>query len=369
MALQLFASDFLTIDVGFRYIKIVKLKKKKNNDLAVINYGIGDTPKGCIKNGAIKDKAKVVTEIRRVIEENNLNAKEAKIVVSGTNIITRIIMVDKVEEKEIDKKVWSEINNYLPINVDEHRVDYKILDMVNHGGQEKMRVFVTAVSKNIIYSYIEILKELKLKPISVDIPANSISKFFQKDIDFRETDVLSKRQRFPNFTSNTVAVIDLGSETTIVNILKNKIPEFNRVILQGSSNIDLAIIEKLTLDKNQADKAERYKKMYGMVDYRDPNNDLEWQCSIATRKVIDEIARNVKMCFSFYVDRCGGEQISKVFLVGGGSKLKGIKEYFEETFNIPAYPINNVDIRGVEFARELNIEKINYLINAIGIAF
>ncbi|MDP4180866.1 MAG: type IV pilus assembly protein PilM [Bacillota bacterium] len=368
MALQFFSSDFMTIDIGFRYIKIIQLRKKKNNDLMVVNYGIGDTPRGCIKNGAIKDKVRVVTEIKRVIDEHSLSAKEAKIVISGTNIITRIIMVEKVEDKDVDKKVWSEIHNFLPINFDEHRVDYKLLDVVNEGGQEKMRVFVTAVAKNIINSYIEIIKELKLKPVSVDIPANSISKFFQKDIEFKETDILAKRQKFPRQSTNTVAVIDLGSETTIVNILKNKIPEFNRVILQGSSNIDQVIIDEILIEKNQADKAERYKKMYGMVAYRDPNNDLEWQCSECVKKVINEIAKNIKMCFNFYVDRCGGEQISKIFLVGGGSKLKGIREYFEEAFGVPTYPINYVDVRGIEFAPELNIEKINYLINAIGIA-
>lgn len=368
MALQLFSRDFMTIDIGFRYIKIIQLRKKKNNDLMVINYGIGDTPKGCIKNGAIKDKAKVVSEIKRVINEHDLSAREAKIVVSGTNIITRIIMVDKVEEKEVDKKVWSEIHNFLPIKFDEHRVDYKLLDVVNDNGKEKMRVFVTAVAKNIIDSYIEILKDLKLKPVSVDIPANSISKFFQKDIEFKETDILSRKQRFPKTSTNTVAVIDLGSETTIVNILKNKIPEFNRVILLGSSNIDQVIIDHLALNMKDADKAERYKKMYGMVLFRDPNNDLEWQCSECARKIIGEITKNIKMCFNFYIDRCAGEQISKIFLVGGGSKLKGIREYFEEVFGIPTYPINYVDVRGIEFAPELNIEKINYLINAIGIA-
>ncbi len=368
MALQLFSNDFMTIDVGFRYIKIVQLRKKKNNDLTIVNYGIGDTPRGCIKNGAIKDKAKVVAEIKRVIEQHGLSAKDAKIVVSGTNIITRIIMVDKVEDKELDSRIWAEIRNYLPINFDDHRVDYKVLDTVKNGEQEKMRIFVTAVAKKIINSYIEIIKELHLKPLSVDIPANSISKFFQKDIEFRESDIIIKKQKFARVATGTDAVIDFGSETTIVNILKNKIPEFNRVILKGSSNIDQTIAEYVNLEKNQLDKAERYKKMYGLVTYRDPNNELEWQCSEAARRVIDDIARNVKMCFNFYAERCGGEQIGKIFMVGGGSKLKGIREYFEDAFSVPAYPINYVDIRGIEFAPELNIEKINYLINAIGIA-
>jgi len=41
------------------------------------------------------------------------------------------------------------------------------------------------------------------------------------------------------------AVIDFGSETTIINILRNKILEFNKVILSGSSNLDEAIAKNM----------------------------------------------------------------------------------------------------------------------------
>jgi type IV pilus assembly protein PilM len=368
MALSLFSSDFLTVDIGFRYIKIVQLRKKKNNDVTIINFGIGDTPKGCIKNGAIKDQPKVIKEIKKVIQEHSLSAKEAKIVISGTNIITRIIMIDRVPTEEIDKAVWTEINTYLPINLNEHMVDYKVLGVINDSGKEKIKVFVTAVAKRIINSYLEILKTLNLKPIAVDIPANSVAKFFQKDIIHKETDSIMKKKKFAKLSSNTYAVIDLGSETSIVNILSNKVPEFNRVVLLGSSNIDGTILRDLNLESHQLDQAERYKKMYGMVRNKDLNNLLEWDCSEAAKVVINEIIKHIKMCFDFYIQRCAGEQISRMYLVGGGSQLKGLKDYLEDIFEMPVYPINFIEISGIEFNSGLNKEKVNYLINAVGIA-
>jgi type IV pilus assembly protein PilM len=368
MAFQLFSSDFLTIDIGFRYIKIVQVRKKKNNDITIVNFGIGDTPRGCIKNGAIKDQSKVISEIRKVMQDNSLQAKEAKIVVSGTNIITRIVMIDRVSTEDIDKAVWAEINTYLPININEHRVDYKVLGVINENGREKIKIFVTAVAKIIIKSYLEILNSLNLKPMAVDIPANSVAKFFQKDIIHKETDSIMKKKKFSKLVTNTCSVIDLGSETTIVNILSNKVPEFNRVILLGSSNIDATILKDLGLEPHQLDQAERYKKMYGMVRTKDLNNVLEWDCSESTKIVINEIVKHVKMCFDFYIQRCAGEQISRMYLVGGGSQLKGLKDYFEDIFEMPVYPINFLEVSGIEFSVGLNNEKVNYLINAVGIA-
>ncbi|MCX8129996.1 MAG: type IV pilus assembly protein PilM [Clostridia bacterium] len=365
---SLFANDLITIDIGFRYIKIVQIRKKKNNDLTIVNFGIGDTPRGCIKNGAIKDKERVIAEIKRVMSEHNISAKEAKIVMSGTNIITRIIMIDKVPASEIDTKAWEEIQAYLPINFNDHSVDYKVLGIVNEGNEEKIKIFVTAVAKKIINSYIEIIQSLGLKPVSVDIPANSVAKFFQKDIEHKEPENWARKQKLSKLNSKTFAVIDLGSETTIINILKDKTPEFNRVLLNGSSNIDVAIFKALNLEQNQMDKAERYKKSYGIVRYKDPNNELEWSCSEAAKSVMLDVVRNIKMCIEFYMTKCAGEQLSKVYIIGGGSKLKGIREFFEDTLGIPVYPINSISVEGVEFTSGLDTDRVNFLINAMGIA-
>jgi type IV pilus assembly protein PilM len=184
-----FSNSTITIDIGFRYIKIVQVKKSRNSVLSVMNYGIGDTPKGCIKNGAIKDKDAVVSEISRVLREHNINSKEAKIVMSGTNIISRVIMIDKVPASEVDKKVWEEIRATIPVDMNANRVDYKLLGDTIVDGQEKIKVFVTVVSKKIIDNYISILNDLNLKPIAVDIPSNSVSKFcFFTTTRFSNTD-------------------------------------------------------------------------------------------------------------------------------------------------------------------------------------
>ncbi len=364
------SADYLTIDIGFRYIKIAQVRQKRNSDdLMIVNYGIGTTPKGCIKNGAIKDKDRVRTEIQTVIRDCGMTAKGAKIVISGTNIITRIIMVEKASESELNSRIWDEINGSLPINLDEHKVDFKVLGTVKNGEKESVKVFVTAVAKRIINSYVDLLNEMNLKALSVDIPANSVSKFFKKNVTTTDTDDWSKKQKnAKRQLSDTIAVIDLGSETTIVNVLKDKVPEFNRVTLLGSSNIDQAIFNTLNLEKNLEDWAERYKKMYGLVSSNDLNNELEWQCSNAAKEVINEVIRNVRMCFDFYKNRCAGDDISKIYLIGGGSQMKGLKEYFEENLDAPTYPINQLQIDGIEFAEKLDTGKVSYLINALGAA-
>ena len=368
MAFSFFNNYFLTIDIGFKLIKVLQVRKKEDDAIEVVNFGIGNTPKDCIKNGAIRNKARVIEEIKRLMRENNITAKEAKIVMSGTNIITRIIMIDDVPENEVEKRVMTEIESFMPINMKEHRVDFKILDYFYEGGIKKHRIFVTAVKQSIINSYVEILNSLNLKPVAVDTPANSIAKLFNNEIWLKKTDDRISVQRNQRFDTGTVAVLDFGSETTIVNILRNKVIEFNRVILIGSSNIDKAIFDNIIIDKLKADFAEMYKKKYGIILNRDYNNDLEWNCSEITKGVVNEIIKNINTCFDFYTTRCGGDKVTKILITGGGSQLIHLNEYLEGIFKVPCYLINSVDIPGVEFAVNLDVNRINYLTNALGIA-
>lgn len=368
MAFSFFNNYFLTIDIGFKLIKVLQVRKKEDDAIEVVNFGIGNTPKDCIKNGAIRNKARVIEEIKRLIRENDITAKEAKIVMSGTNIITRIIMIDDVPEDEVENRVKSEIESFMPIDMKDHSVDFKMLDYNRNGGVKKRRIFVTAVKKSIINSYVDILNSLNLKPVAVDTPANSIAKLFNNEIWLKDTDTRIRVQGNQRFDTGTVAVLDFGSETTIVNILKNKVIEFNRVILIGSSNIDKEIFEKIVADKLKVDFPEMYKKKYGIILKRDYNNDLEWNCSEISKGVIDEIIKNINTCFNFYTTRCGGDKITKILITGGGSQLIHLKDYLEGIFKIPCYSINSVDIPGVEFSENLDVNRIYYLTNALGIA-
>jgi len=358
-------TSMVCIDVGYRNIKVVEVAVKKNNNIFIENYGIVPTPPDCIKNGAIYDVDRVLSVIKSVIREQNMKAKNAKIIMSGTNIITRIYLIDKVQGESEDFTVKNSMPQFLPIDIDNYRVDYKILQTIKEKGSEKYKVFVTAVPKNILQSYVDVLQGLDLKPLAVDIPANSTAKFFNREILTRDMDEYYSKRKYKKVESDTFAVLDFGSETTIVNFLKDRVLEFNKVILSGSSNIDEHIARELNISLQEA---ERLKKTYGMTP---PNNLSKREHVITYGKVsnfIERLTRQIAKCFEFYLEMCYGTPISKIFIIGGGSQLSGLNQYLFSTFNVPVYPVGLLNLKGVELKKNLDKDKLNYLINAVGIS-
>ena len=365
MLLPFLRNNYLSIDVGFRNIKVVEVAVNRNNEVYIKNFGIAPTPINCIKNGVIKNIDAISSEISRIIRENKMKVKKSKIVMSGTSIISRVFMIEKVEGKDIDEIVTDAIKSNMPINPEEHKIDYKILQELNENGVEKVKIFVTAVRKSIINSYIDVLFELGLKPISVDIPANSTAKFFNRDIKVSIDNVRFISQNKNQLNKDAFAVIDFGSETTIINILRNKILEFNKVILTGSTNLDDAISKTA---RKSIIEAERLKKMYGItVPPPHTTNEDHLKVYRTLKEVVDKLLIQSYMCLTFYEARCYGVKVGKIFVIGGGSLLKGLSDYMEQVLQIPVYPVGLLDIDGIDINKNLNSEKLNFLVNAVGI--
>lgn len=363
MFLDIFRKNtVICIDIGYRNIKVVEVDIKKKTDISIENYGITNTPFGCIKNGAISNVPKVLEVIKSLISQESMKAKNAKIIMSGTNIITRIYMMDKVAGESYDDTIKKSIPQYLPVKLEDYRIDYKILQIISEKGIEKYKVFVTAVPIQILKSYVDVLNGLGLKPLAVDIPANSTAKFFNRDIEIKSVD--SNYTEYMGET-DTFAVLDFGSETTIVNFLKDRVLEFNKVILAGSSNIDEFISRSMQIP---LDEAEKLKKMYGLV----PPNSLSSREHAAAyyciKEFVEKLIKQIVKCFEFYVERCYGSQISKIYIIGGGSQLLGIGNYLYSVFKVPVYPVGLVNLKGVELKPHLDKERLYYLINSVGIS-
>ncbi len=352
----------LCIDIGYRNIKVVEVDVRKKNEVYIENYGITSTPLGVIKNGSIYNPPRVITEIKGVIQQQNMKSKIARIIMSGTNIVTRIYMMEKVEGENYDETVLKSIPQYLPLKLDEYRVDYKILQVINDNGVEKYKVFVTAVPKTILDTYVEVLDGLGLKPDSVDIPANSTAKFFNRDIEIKTID--SSYNQYVDET-DTFAVLDFGSETTIVNFLKDRVLEFNKVILAGSSNIDDFISRTMQIS---VEKAEQLKKMYGLVPPTSFSTNEHTAAYYCIKEFAEKLVKQIVKCFEFYVERCFGSKISRIYIIGGGSQLLGLSNYLYSVFDVPVYPVGVVNLKGVGLKSHLDKEQLYYLINSIGIS-
>lgn len=366
MSKSFLKNDTLSIDIGFTNIKVVHSRKKPGNTLKVINYNIGRTPQGCIKNGVISNFQVIAESLKKVTAENKISEKNVKIVISaGSNIISKIIYVLNLSRVNTEELIKVEAVKHFPVDIEAQRLFYRIIGEIEKDGQKFYKVLVTAVPKTVIDNYINLVTSINFKPSSIEIPFSSVARFFSKGVRLvGSMHQNSSNRKSISYTGST-AVVDMGSETSNLSIVNKGSLQFNRIILAGGSNLDEIIGKKLGIDK---ESAEVYKKVYGLSDRRHIVDRVEQIVDECTRYYLSEIFKNIKRSIEFFVEKCGGEPVERIFFIGGGSGLKGLKAFAQEFLDIPVFTVDMMDFDNIEFEKKLDKGKVRYLINAIGIA-
>ena len=336
----------ISLDIGTQNIKVVVGKCTKNKinieKAFMFKSSVDDSSEDSLKNLTVLPK-----EIETFLINNNVKVKNANVTGNSTTIINREIIVPVANEDELETLVKFELQHYLPINMDDFIVQFSILEKINVEGLEKLRILAVIYPNKLAKNYMEILKTAKLKPNALDVNYNTIKKLILHG------DINSENE---NNSQETIAVIDMGAESLEANIYTNHNLEFARIIKSGGKQIDINIAKSFNMS---VIKAETEK-----IEQCDLMNYEKSEVARLIRADVEEWMEELGRIIQFFKNKKVGNNISKIFIHGGSSRLKGLEEYMEAKFRIPVKHIDKLN--NVIFNKDINSEDIDHYLNAIG---
>ncbi|AGF58200.1 type IV pilus assembly protein PilM [Clostridium saccharoperbutylacetonicum] len=334
----------IAFDMGSSTIKIVEGLYYKNS-LTIDKYIKIPTPKDAIVDGEIKKEVELHKKLSQVLKENGIKTKDAICTTNSSLIINREIMIPKVEEEEMETVVRYEIQQYLPINLEDYILQGTILEELEVDGVKKLNVRVIAYPEKVARGYYNLLLKLELKPYALDVNYNAVNKFIN---------LIGITKEYENNTNEAVAFIDLGASTIDVNIYKNNQLDFTRIIKDCGNEIDEMLRESNGLKSNEVEK------------FKNSNIDLSEEfepINIKTRAIVDEWIEKIEKIIQFYKNRNKGNEINNIIIFGGSSKIKGMEKYMTDRLGIMT------EIKGlskIAFKSNDDGKPIDDYINAIG---
>lgn len=333
----------IAFDMGSTTIKIVEAMYYKN-ELTIYKYLKIPTPKGAIVDGEIKKEEELYSKLKRTLKKNNINAKYATCTTNSTLIINREIQIPKVESEEIETVIRYEIQQYLPINLEDYILQATFLGEEEVGGIEKLNIRVIAYPEKIARGYYNFLIKLELKPYVLDVNYNAINKFIN---------IASKNSEFENETKETVAFIDMGASFIDVNIYKDGKLQFTRIIKDGGNDIDEILIQNNGVNSDE------------LIEFKTKNVDLNEELNsfnVQIKEIVDDWMEKIEKIIQFYKNKNVGNDVNHIMIFGGSSKLNGMEAYMTERLGI------STQIKGIsKIAFKLSDNKDNDdYINAIG---
>ena len=339
--------NVVSFDIGTNSTKIVCGKHFKGR--VTINKCINiKTPEGSVADGKIINKEVLCDVLKFTLDQNNVKAKDGICTTNSSLIINRDIVIPKVQPEEMDTVIRFEIQQYLPINLNDYVIQYTILDEIVEDTGVKLKVNVISFPERVAYSYYELLNGLNLNPYILDVTYNSLNKV----ANYSELTKGIKGLR------GTVAFVDMGATSIDVTILKNGKLDFTRMIKSGGDNIDFALSHKLDVSIKST---ESIKIKNGNLDHIKEDDIV----NLTIKDIIDSILDDIERIIQFYKNKSSSGELDKIYIYGGTSNLVGMDKYIGNKFNIPTEKISN--LINIDFiTNELKETSMEQYLNAIG---
>lgn len=327
------------LDIGSSSVKIVQLQKM-GRDFKLM--GFGTVPVN--KNN--REEA-----IKKALESCNVTAKEVNIAVSGQGVILRYVPMPKMSLEDIKQSISLEADKYSPFPIDEVITDCCIIRESAQDG--KMLVLVAVAKKDLIEQKIALLEKVGLAPAVISIDAVALANVFNV---FCQTAAIANSKEQPNICQ-AVSVLNIGDTFSDLNIMDKGLPFFTRDIFIGGEDVTKRMVNQFGID---TEAAERMKTS--------PEAD-EKKILEACETILTNLATEIRFSFDYFETE-NNLPIAILYITGGGSYLRGIDNFLEQSLGIRVQywdPLAGLQV-GAEVSRELLKKDANRIGVALGLA-
>ena len=337
------------LDIGTKCIKALELAQSESG-FTIVGYAYRDLATG-------QDLKEVVKELFHTAA---FNTKKVVTSISGRSVIVRYITMPEMSDVELRNAIKYEASKYIPFETDEVVLDCQKMDYeaktessekAPAGANKEMRVILVAAKRNLVDDYLSMTESNGLWPYVIDLDSFALGNAF-------ELHELLAEGKGKSETGKSVALIDIGSSKTLLNIMFNINSYFTREITIAGNDFTEAISKKMGLEANQAE-----------VRKCDPGDKTE-EVKEASGGLLDDLIHEIRLSFDYFEHQFE-KPIDSIYISGGSSNLVGLEEAFEKDFQkkpIKWNPLEHFEIDSDKVNQaELN-QHASQLAIAVGLA-
>jgi type IV pilus assembly protein PilM len=252
----------------------------------------------------------VAISLRKFATRHDLSMDEIVISVPSQNSFARFVNLPPVEQKRIAEIVKFEAVQQIPFDINEVQWDWQLM---TEPDAPELKVGIFAIKNDVVNAELERFNREDVQVGYVQMSPMALYNYVVYD----RADLLAS----PN---QAVVVLNIGASSTDL-VVCTKSTVWQRAILIGGNSFTQAISEAFKLDFEKAEKLKRTA----------PVSKYARQLFQAMRSVYTDLASEIQRSLGFYSSSNPNTKIVKVIAMGGGTQLRGLLKYMQQTLQIP----------------------------------
>lgn len=288
----------VAIDIGTYTIKAIHAKTGKNpqilRSIEVFNTLGLSVP---ADEGNVEKLGKLLDDL---FTDHNLPRNDVRLALPEQVVSTKVISIPPLSDAELASAIGWQAEQHIPIPVEELSLEYQVLYRpTNKNNNEKMKVLLVGVRKNIVENYLNTFLFAGIEPVFMETQILSVIRSLQFTIDDPVTQIVA-----------------IGATTMDIAIVHQGQPAFVFSHLNGGQLLSRTIEQGIGLDAKQA---EQYKRTYGLDE-----SQFEGKIRQLLLPSVQIFISEMRKANQFFVNQYPGEAVQRVLLVGGSSQLPGL---------------------------------------------
>jgi type IV pilus assembly protein PilM len=298
------------IDIGSELIKIVVLKEAPIGTrlVSLSCAAIAQAPEDGSETPEDAD-ARIKTALKKAISGLTTSVKKVSTIINVPSLNIKNFSLPLMPDEELKESVKWEMEQNITYPIDTASVDFLVAGETIRAGAKNLELEVVAAQQEEINQFMKTYTDHKLIVESITIPAFCLWNTFQKSNQWKEGD--------------TIALVDIGANTTKICIFTNGVLRFTREIFFGGRTLTEAIQK----DHNLAyEEAENQKIRYGLSE----SSAYYETISESMKQLSGQIDRS----FGYYKAQFHIERVDRLVVFGGTSKMVNLDKFLSEELGI-----------------------------------
>lgn len=308
---KLFHKDkpIIGLDISQTGIKVMAIDPQK---WLVLGYGSADLDPLKIQKSLESGDDYLGDNLRALLTEKivgTLPSNQVAIGIPSNRSFSRTFTLPAKAERGLADAVEVEVDQYIPIPLSSLYVDYEIIERT----KEQITAVMAAVPRTLVDNVLAAAAKAELDPVMVEPGINAVARL----LEATEEGHLS------------TLIVDIGPASTDIAVLDDGAIRVSGGLGIGGNTFTLDIAKKLDVT---LENAHQLKVLSGINA-----GPRQAQIVRALTPSLERITAEVRKVMRYYSERITeGHKIEQVLVVGSGSNVPGIGDYFTNELVMPA---------------------------------
>ncbi|MGE5175135.1 MAG: pilus assembly protein PilM [Hyphomicrobiales bacterium] len=275
-------------------------------------------------------EAAIEVALRDLTAELGVKGAPAATSLTGPEVLIRRLSLPDMKRGDVRAALALECRKLVGFPVEEAEIRYDVIGRGTGAGGPTLELLVAIVRRSAVEARRALLAAAGLKPVAVTLHPVGLLALLEQADAVRPGEV--------------VAYLDMGRTESHIMVLKGSEIRFSRELGVGDASFTDALRAVVVPGQGtvelSASEAEALKRAHGI-----PSGDDEAasagriplaSVSVMIRPVLERLVRELWNSFDYVNEQYLGESVSRVALLGEGSRIRNLPEHLSGVLKIPA---------------------------------